>query len=439
MASTITRLVAVGAVLCAAVAVALVVRGSSSSYTLHLTFQNASGLVSGDEVLIGPAQVGTVQSVSLTGDGRAEVVIELDGDVAPVNQGTVARIQDTGLAAIASNYIVLFPGSAGAPQIPSGGSIPARDAYSEVSLDELFDTLDPLTRAGIRGLIRGQAAAIQGRAAQANATIHYLAPALASTSQLTQQLAGDEPAFDGLLVSGAVTMQALAARSEELTQLIANTNTATGAVAGESQALESALSLLPATLTHSTSTFAGLRATLDALDPLVAEAKPAVRRLPQFAAALGTLAQNSIPTVSALAQLISNPSGGDLTTLLQQTPALAKAAKRAFPALIEAMNDSQAQLDYLREYTPDVVAALTNLGQASGYYDANGHYVRAQPFFGAFGLDASNELVERPPSERYDGLSAVSGRCPGGAAQAAPDGSAPEHVPGCNPSASPSG
>ncbi len=433
-------MVAAGAVLCAAVAVALVVLGSSASYTLHLTFQNASGLVSGDEVLIGPAQVGTVRSVSLTGDGRAEVVIGLNDDAAPVHEGTVARIQDTGLAAIASNYIVLLPGSAGAPQIPSGGSIPARDAYSEVSLDELFDTLDPLTRAGIRGLIRGQAAAIDGKAAQANATIHYLAPALASTSRLTRQLAGDEPAFDGLLVSGAVTMQALAARSEELTQLIANANAVTGAVAGESQALQSSLSLLPATLTHSTSTFAGLRTTLDVLDPVVAQAKPAVRRLPQFAAALGTLAQNALPTVSELAQLISNPSGGgDLTTLLQQTPALANAAKRAFPDLIEAMNDSQAQLDYLREYTPDVVAALTNLGQASGYYDANGHYMRAQPFFGAFGLDASNELVDQPPSQRYDGLSVVSGRCPGGAAQAAPDGSAPRQVPGCNQSASPTG
>ena len=67
------------------------------------------------------------------------------------------------------------------------------------------------------------------------------------------------------------------------------------------------------------------------------------------------------------------------------------------------MNAGQSQTDYLREYTPDVVAALTNLGQASAYYDANGHYTRTQPYFGAFGLNASNELTTQSPDDRYIG------------------------------------
>ena len=74
----------------------------------------------------------------------------------------------------------------------------------------MFDSLDPLTRAGLRGVIQGEAASIQGRAAQANKTLQYLAPGLASTSNLTAELDRNEPAFDGLLVQGAQTMQALA-------------------------------------------------------------------------------------------------------------------------------------------------------------------------------------------------------------------------------------
>ncbi len=429
-----------GALLCVAVVIAAIVLTGGSAYTLRITFQNASGLVSGDEVLIGPAQVGTIQSIGLTQDGQAAVVIGLQSGAAPLRQGTTAWIEDVGLAAIASNYIVLYPGPTGNPAIPSGGSIAEADAYSEVGLDELFDTLDPLTRVGIRGVIRGEAASIQGRAAQANATIHFLEPALASTSQLAAELAGDEPAFDGLLVQGAQTLQALAARSQQLTALVANADASTGALASQAQSLRSALALLPVTLTESTTTFAGLRATLDALDPVVAQAMPAARRLPQFSAALGTLAQQALPTVGALTKLIHNPdAGGDLTSLLTQAPALSRIAAAAFPQLIEELNDSQAQLDYLREYTPDVAAALTNLGQASAYYDANGHYTRTQPFFGAFGLDASDELTSQPPAERYSGLSVVHGRCPGGAAQASPDGSAPEQVPGCNAASSPGG
>jgi phospholipid/cholesterol/gamma-HCH transport system substrate-binding protein len=94
-------------------------------------------------------------------------------------------------------------------------------------------------------------------------------------------------------------------------------------------------------------------------------------------------------------------------------------ARSAFPELIREMNDSQSQLDYLREYTPDVIAALANLGQASAYYDANGHYTRTQPFFGAFGLNAANQLVPRLPADRFDGLEVVHGRCPGSAVQPA--------------------
>jgi phospholipid/cholesterol/gamma-HCH transport system substrate-binding protein len=103
------------------------------------------------------------------------------------------------------------------------------------------------------------------------------------------------------------------------------------------------------------------------------------------------------------------------------------------------MNDSQAQLDALREYTPDVVAALTNLGQASAYYDANGHYIRVQPTFFAFGTDSQGQLTTRPPSERYSGLQTVHARCPGGAVQPSPDGSSPRSVPGCQPGSTPPG
>jgi phospholipid/cholesterol/gamma-HCH transport system substrate-binding protein len=312
--------------------------------------------------------------------------------------------------------------------------------YSFVSLDQLFDTLDPATRAGLRGFIRGEAASIDGKALQANQTLRYFAPGLSSTSQVTAELTRDEPAFEGLLVQGAQALKTLASRSQELTQLIANTSTTTGAIASQSQALQHALQLLPPALNHSTRTFAGLRQTLDALDPLVAASIPASRHLTQFATALDTLTRASIPTIGALNNLISNPSGtGDLTSLLLETPSLARLGSSVFPELIKQMNASQAQLDYLREFTPDVVAALTNLGQASGYYDANGHYTRTQPVFGAFAVNGANQLTPQSPSLRFDGLHVVRSRCPGGAVQPTPDGSAPVKVPGCNPNNTPPG
>jgi phospholipid/cholesterol/gamma-HCH transport system substrate-binding protein len=432
---------AAAAVIVAAVAV-LVFTSGDGGYRVRAIFSNASGLVGGDQVMIGPTAVGSVAGISLTKAGKAAVTLQLNADAAPVHRGTVARIAENGLAGIASHYVTLEPARTSAPAIPTGGELPERDTHAEVGLDQLFDTLNAKTRSGLSQLIKGEATSTRGRVRQARATLKYLAPALASTSQLTAQLDRYEPAFDGLLVQGARTMRALAEHSEQLSDLVAKTDTATGTLAGQSEALKAALSLLPQTLTRSSRTLAGLRQTLDTLGPVVAAATPGARRLPQLAVALARFERTATPTLTALVDLISGPSsgaGGYLTRLLRGVPTLARASTVAFPALIKALNASQTQVVSLRNYAPDIVAALADLGQVSSNYDGNGHYVRVQPFFGAFGLDSSNTLQTQPPADRYNGLQVVSGRCPGGAVQPAPDRSAPRKTAGCKTSATPPG
>jgi phospholipid/cholesterol/gamma-HCH transport system substrate-binding protein len=432
----LSRVAATGALVIAIAAVAVVLLSSPSSYTLRADFQDAGGLVAGDQVLVGPSTVGTVNAISLTPNGQAEVTMGLASDVTPVPQGTIARVYENSLSGIANKYVVLEPGPKSAPPIPNGGLIPEADTHSFVSLDQVFDTLDPLTRAGLSNYIQGSAASIGGRAHAANQTLQYFAPALLSTSQVTAELTQSEPTFDALLVQGAQALRLLASRSQQLTQLVANGDAATGAIASQSQSLEKALSLFPGALTKSTTTFKGLNSTLDALDPLVAASKIGIRRLEPFSAGLRQLVNASIPTIGNLDALIRNPAGtGDLTTLARSTPSLARTAETAFRHLIQEMNDSQNQLDALREYAPDVVAALTNVGQTGAYYDANGHYVRTQPVFDAFTVDGFNQLEPQPPADRYKGLENVHGRCPGSAVQPTPDGSAPWVVPGCNSSA----
>jgi phospholipid/cholesterol/gamma-HCH transport system substrate-binding protein len=438
--SVAARLGAIGALGLALVVVGVLILGGGSSYSLSADFQNASGLVTGDNVLIGPAAVGTISSISLTRTGQARVKMSLNGGVGPMHQGTVARIAEDSLSGIASKYVLLEPGARQAPAIGDGGVITATHTYSEVNIDQLFDTFDPMTRAGLSGFIKGEAASLKGRGHAANQALKYLAPGLQTTSQLTAELARDQPTFDQLVEQGANALSGLASRSQQLSQLITNTSTATGAIASQSQALQQALGLLPGTLRQATTTFSGLQTTLNSLDPLVAASKPAVRRLPQFLASLRNVINVGIPTIGALDGLIHNPSGaGDLTSLAEATPALARIASTAFPEMTRQLNDSENQVEYLRNYTPDVVAALTNLGQAGAYYDANGHYVRTQPVLLPFGLDSNNQLTMQFPSQRYDGLKSVRARCPGSASQPSPDGSAPQKVPGCNTSDVPSG
>ena len=259
------RVAAVGSLVAAIVIVTVILMSGGSSYSLRANFVDAGGLVTGDQVMLGPAIVGTVNSITLTPNSLAQVSMSLDSNASPMPQGTVARVYENSLSGIAGKYVVLEPGAKSNPPIPSGGLIPLQNTRSFVSLDQLFDTLDPLTRAGLRNYIQGNAASIQGRAIAANRTIQYFAPALASTSDVTHELTLDEPTFDSLVVQGAKAMQLLASRSQELTQLVSNTATTTGAIARQAQALEQALQLFPNALNRQTSTFKGLNSTLDAL------------------------------------------------------------------------------------------------------------------------------------------------------------------------------
>jgi phospholipid/cholesterol/gamma-HCH transport system substrate-binding protein len=432
--SVAARAGAAAALVAAIVVVLVLVLGGSSGYVVRADFQDASGLVTGDNVLIGPAAVGTVSSIGLTDNGQAQIKLSLHG-TGHLHQGTVARIFEDSLSGIASKYVELEPGPRANPAIASGGTIGEGHTYSEVNIDELFDSFTPGTRKGLANLIQGEAESLKGKGKLANQTLKYLAPGLESTTEVTKELAGNEPAFDDLLVKGASALKTLASRSTQLTQLIANTSSATGAIANQSQALQQALSLLPDTLRRSTQTFAGLDTTLNSLDPVVAASKPASRQLPQFAEGLKQLSQRSIPTVNRLNQLLVNPAGtGDLTTLAEVAPALVQSAGRAFPTLIKNFVESRPQINYLRQYTPDVVAALTNVGQAGAYYDANGHYVRTQPLLFPFTTDSMGQLVTQNPSLKYQGLEHATNRCPGSAVQPSPDGSTPSAVGGCDTS-----
>ena len=235
------RLGAAGALLVAVIVIAVLVLGSNSSYTVRARFQNASGLVTGNNVLIGTAAVGTVASIGLTPNGLAEVTLHLHGVGHAASGDGRADLRGLVVGHRQPSTSSSNRDRASQPAIRSGGTIGVGSTHSEVSLDELFNSLDAKTRGGLSNLIRGEAASLRNGGKAANQTLKYLAPGLASASQVTKELTRDEPSFDGLLVQGAKAMQALASKSSELSELMSNTSQAAGAIARQSQALQQSL------------------------------------------------------------------------------------------------------------------------------------------------------------------------------------------------------
>ena len=423
---TLARAAVLGVLVVAVVAVGIVLFGGGSGKQYTLIFQNASQLVTDDDVQIGGHRVGSITSIELTNDNQAAVGIELE-DGWTLHRGTTATVRLTSLSGVANRYIALRPGPSNAAVIDEGTTLDAQDTTSAVDLDQIFDTLDPKTRKGLQNLIQGFAAQYEGKGPQANEALKYFAPALSSTSSLAAELTKDQSSFQDFVVNTAGLVTALSERSEQITSLVSNANTTAGAVAQQNQGLNNALQVLPQTLRQGSTTFVNLRSTLDDLDQLVDVSKPATKNLAAFLKQVRPLLRGADPTLQSLAKTFAQPGpDNDLADLLKASPDLTSAAVKAVPHNIAALEKATPVLKFLRPYTPDFVGWLRDFGQSTSNYDANGHYARVQPIFDAYSLDQNNTLQVIPPSQKLQGFqTGVVKRCPGAATQFPADGSAP--------------
>jgi phospholipid/cholesterol/gamma-HCH transport system substrate-binding protein len=436
---TIARGAVLGALLAVVAVVAIILLSSSGGEEYKLIFQNAGQLVKGDDVQIGGRRVGGVSDILLTNDNQAEVVVNVDKPYAPLHEGTTATIRLTSLSGVANRYIALSPGPNNAPKIPGGGQLGVEKTTSVVDLDQLFNTLDPATRKGLQQYIQGSAAQYEGQGPNVNQSAKYFNPFLSTTDQLVKEIARDQGTLTRAIVAGASVTGAVAQRAPQLTSLVTNLNTMMGSIASQNASLSQALGVLPDTLREGNSTFVDLRATLDDLDPLLQASSVASRDLPRFFRQLTPLLNESTPTFQNLSAIVHQPGPfNDATDATQHLPQLLNVGSKAFSSSITAMRKGQPVIDFLRPYSPDLVGWFRDFGQSAANYDANGHYARVMPIFGAFQYQASDDTLQPvPPSQRLAGLtSGFTRRCPGAASQPRPDGSNP-FAPGgfdCNAS-----
>src|SRR5205807_3397187 len=128
-------------------------------------------------------------------------------------------------------------------------------------------------------------------------------------------------------------LSTIASRSTDLSALIQDLSTTTQALATQRTALGESIQRLPNFLALADTTFVNLRKSLDALTPLVNASKPVAPKLQQLLVQLRPLAQNAVPTVRNLANLIcsrgakpcsaAQPGNNDLIQLLELSVQLA--------------------------------------------------------------------------------------------------------------------
>ncbi len=438
----------------AVIALGYVIFNGGSEHKYNLLFQNASQLVPDNQVLIGGQPVGSVESIELTDDNLAKVVVSVEQEL---HEGTTATIRATSLSGVANHYVSISPGPNSNPPLESDATLGLASTTTPIDIDQLFNTFPAPVRRGLAQFIEGNAQwyAGRGKDGSANETFKYIGVGFNRAGAFAHEINADEKLFARFLVSSSRLGTTVSERGAELSSAIANANAAFGAIAKQNAALGTSLQLLPPTFRQANTTFVNLRAALDDVEPLINTSRTATKNLAPFLGELRPVLSKAVPVFKNLRLTVRrNGFANDSAELLGFLPAVQQRASRAFPHSEGAITAFQPNLNFIRAYTPDLFNGFSRLGQVSAPYDGNGHYIRSSfSDLNLFKYNSENrELKPIAPSEQYDvfGPSAgVKTRCPGGASQPAADGSSPFVEPphsgsgvttsDCNPADAPPG
>ena len=420
------------------VVVLLIVAGGGGGYSVTAKFENASQLVTGNNVKVAGVAAGTVKEISLADDGQALVELEVSEQYAPLPVGTHATIRSQSLSGIANRYVNLDLPATGAEgeseTISDGGSIEQGDTTSEVDLDQLFNTLDEPTVRSLKSVIKGFARSYDGVGPQANRGFRYLNPFLSTSRRVFGELNSDQPALERLIVNSANLTSALAARSGDIESLVGNANRMFGAIGRRNTELASAISQLPDFMRQFNTTAVNLRSALDDVDPLVDASKPVAKKLQPFTRRLRGFARDAVPTVRNLDRIIKRKgTANDLIELTRLQVPLAEigvgpvtrngeSRQGALPESAQALSDGLDELQFLRPYitTEGISGWFDDFGH-SGFPDAIGGIGRISTTFNAFtvgapflGLPVPDLLDPLTPAELEGALDIKNfERCPG--------------------------
>ncbi len=436
------RIAAVGALALVVLIVAYLLFGGGGGATYKLEFAEGDQLVRGDQVQVGGVPVGSITNIQLTHDFKALVTIHVDSSLTPLHEGTTAQVRTPSLSSVANRYIALTLGANNHPALHANATLPASVTGEVTDLDQLFNTLNPATRKGLKQFVQGLAEQYAGAGRSFGESTEYFGPFLGATNHVLAELTRNQATFTNFLVETSKAVTTIGARAEPLSDLIENANKTFQAIGSRQTQLTQGLRQLPVTLRQGNRTFSELPATLAALKTLFNASKPTNKPLATLLERLTPLLETATTPVHNLSQAFSRPgANNDLTDLARLLPTLARELTSASPSSVTALQESVPITAFFGPYAPDLAGTLRTFGQAAAPYDSNGHYARFSAVLPDFTLGSNNTLTPGTPQQALANLKTEQlRRCPGAATQPAADGSSPfvdGELLSCDPSETP--
>jgi virulence factor Mce-like protein len=369
---------------------------AAQGYRFQIRFTNAANLVPGDDVRISGIDVGKVAAVKNSGETTL-ATLDIQRQYAPISSDAHAILRLKTL--LGEVFVALSPGSAGAPKLPDGGTLPEGQVEQTQPLDQVLGTLTPRTQHDLDSLLTGFSAGLAGQGASLNAALGNAAATTGQLDQLAGLLDSERGTVQGLVRDTGVVLHSVAARQSDLQSLIVAGDQVFSTTAARNRDLTATVNALAPLLPALRKTLTGVHHALTLADPTLKTLLPVAPLL--------------APTLAELIKL-----GPGARALLRQALPLIDTARVALPELTRVSTTLRALLHVVlpvgeqlaptvalvHDFTPELVddmGDLAALDSASGL-SAGGvlrRYARAQPVF-------SSQLLfgqtTRPAGIRHD-------------------------------------
>jgi virulence factor Mce-like protein len=386
----------------AVIATVVIVRNAThETYTVSAVFDNVKGLVPGNKVVAGGAQVGRISKIELGRDGYPRVDLEVEHNFA-LRQGATADIQVNSLAGEVNRYILLRAGSG--PVLHDRATIGLARTDQPVEVDDLFRTLDPKTRADVRGVLEELNLATEGRGPDLARATALGAHSLNEGTRLLQEINADGLALHALLRNSHIALRAIARNPGAASSFVDGLAGTLETTARRKSELAASIERTPAALRSTRFALDRLDRAVPTLRSFVAVARPTARELTPTARELRPTARQLRPALASTHRLIQD-SPSDLRALLP----LLRTSSRFLTLADPVLCSSNPILDDVRVFTPELTSGVVHVAGTTSAYDANGHTVRVpavsqDPPAEEIGPDLPGPGSVKPPFFRNPGI-----------------------------------
>ncbi|HWU32110.1 MAG TPA: MlaD family protein [Marmoricola sp.] len=342
---------------------------NSNSNRVYAMFASAAPLVDGNQVKVGGVVVGKVTDMKVV-NGVAKVGMEIDKSALPLHTDATMTIRPVSL--LGERYVDLVRGTPTAPVLNNDAVLPLSHTATSVGLDQVLNTVDQPSGAGLRGLVTTLGEGMQGNGQNVNAAIQALAPTMTNARAMAQVLSQQNQMLGQLVDDFQPVASALAVRDgNAMDQLVGSSEQVMAAVRRRQVELDQTLLKLPETLRLLRSTLTNLDQTAASTTPTLQSLRPLMDNLP----AISTEVQNFANALDP-ALVTSQPVLDRAYALLKQAEPVSASLRQSGSGLATAVHGTTGVVNELTQNRDNLLAYVRNWALTTNGFDGLSHYFR---------------------------------------------------------------